>query len=242
MSHEKIIDKMFQKFKEYNLSLKDLIQIYGDSFGYEDETYKFLKHIIDNKEYYDGTFDNITKQYIYGMVWSDIENEKGVDLLEHYHATVVIQCYDDDVDKKFYILISHELKGHNIFSFHYTFPYKRSDKINDKHSPIIDNELKKKYYYYGYPNNKVLGGIMCQGKINKSVYKILYYVMVWWFMNDVQGGATKTRFPASCTGLTETILYKAAPKLYNNCPKFKLDSQSRKMIKAGNYPKYKRIF
>lgn len=210
------IHSLFSNFKQHhNLSLEELYNLYIDAFkdypGSEIYRYGNIENLMNVSHYYKCV-------YIWGFLWSS-----SYDLSEYFHATSVIKIVNDS-DQEFYLTISHQDKGQNLISVSEQFPYS------------LDDFGKNIYNYSLTFITREKGGIICKGETtNVSVQHLVYFVLVWWYMNDYIRQTES--FPASCTGLTETMfVLLAKPGVRETCLNFNLTSGDRSRIKKGNYP------
>ena len=67
--------------------------------------------------------------------------------------------------------------------------------------------------YFSYNGNgEIIGKIVSEGPVNRvPVQNIAKVIYAWWYLNDFKSRGMKSRFPASCTGLTETVLFYLLP-------------------------------
>jgi hypothetical protein len=161
--------------------------------------------------YYRGLLKDCRAVFICALVWA----ANGKPLAEHFHASSVI--FFTDGIHKYYMEISHAAKGFRIVELVNVFPYQY---------------LGQNLYKY---NDQAYGGIICQGytKENIRMEDVLYKVLDWWYLMDVVRG--RDSFPASCTGLTETMLYNYMAD-FDKCTNVYGTDRERKLLDKPPYP------
>ena len=134
------------------------------------------------------------------------------DLSVPRHASIFFQYFLPDGTTR-YLHISHQEKGAEILGIYYT----EGDPMSGSY--LRKNKYSKKLEPY-YKYTEFEGPILCRGPVKKGTTNetIVDRVLRWWYTMDYQGGYTKSKFPSSCTGLTETMIYWFAGV---KCPQIK---------------------
>jgi hypothetical protein len=204
------------EIEETKFNLHDLIKIYFRRFKKhiieegEREVVGQVCEIYEKQKYY----SEFKPVYIYGMLWTK-EGKLG----RYYHASSVIKITNGRETE--YLEIEHIGKGRQIITITTDFP-------KEKHPEL------KNYYINGDGD---MGGIVCQGKANAryNVLDILEAVLGWWYILDVV--KRTDRFPGSCTGLTEFVLYKfMVPEVRESCLNIYPSSTDVKLLSRPPYP------
>ena len=174
--------------------LNDLVQDYQNSM--EEKNVNAGYSIMMIRDIFSGIFRDFFTVYIKAFVWSTVITPAGlVDFNQYFHASSVVKITNGR--KIWYLSISHQDKGDAIIQTSSYFPFKK-----------IGN-----YYLYRENCTRTIGKMVTNGKTKQLSVRVLGKIVYgWWYINDFMGGGIKSQFPASCTGLTETVLFFLRPQ------------------------------
>lgn len=186
-----------------HVNMNDIVEAYI-------QTYKVKKWVNANMAVtalsMTDKYKNIKPIEFFAFVWTR-SMDSVPDLSNGYHASTIVSCKATD-GQYLFMHISHQEKGVDLVTIDVD---KEATKIAGKKIykfPFVRYMFNNKPFYEYIPSQGIYGAIVCKGPVRSgvTVKDIADVALKWWYTVDYMSGFSRSRFPASCTGLTETMI------------------------------------